>query len=178
MILNRISKKYYFIIAGITIAFLVSPIGQFYIASSLHGLGEFNLAYKLYKLSAGWGYAESNHYLGSMNLHGQGRPQNSQLAIKYFQEATKASYAGSAFSIAMIYLKGDSEVQRDNLRAYYWFKVYECLTGKDEIAFLYAIEKEDPTIKSKVKKYGISCAAINNGDGFSENTFMRWSQNF
>lgn len=84
--------------------------------------GDYAKAAVQYRVAAEQGVAVAQHNLGIMYDNGQGVPQDSKEAIKWWKLAAEQGYAEAQFNLGVIYERGDGAPQ-DFKKAIKWWKL-------------------------------------------------------
>ena len=134
-----------------------SGYAQYYIAAVLHEHGHFVTAHYFYQLAVHRGIKESYRYLGNMYLYGQGVEPNAQIAFDYFEKAVLKGDVYVSFGIASDFLEGRNGFERNPLKAYYWYKIAECQTGKSASSKTYWIKSQNPHLVKQIEQLGDPC---------------------
>jgi signal transduction histidine kinase len=130
---------------------------QYYLAAVLHEKGYFLTARYFYQLAIHREIKESYYFLGVIYLHGQGVEPNAQIALEYFEKAVISGYVHANFALAGHFLKGTNGFELNPLKAYYWYKVAECQTGRSTSLDLYWIKKRNPHLIKTIEQLGDPC---------------------
>jgi uncharacterized protein len=80
---------------------------------------DYETAYKLFAPLAEQADASAQYFLGQMNSHGRGVPQNKQEAVKWYRLAAEQRNAESQFHLGLAYDKGEG-VRQDSQEATKW----------------------------------------------------------
>ena len=75
-------------------------------ARILHKKGDYEEAYKFYKMSSEDGYSQSDYFLGFFYYGGKIVEKNYEKAFFYWQRAFENGVEEASYSLAMLYLKG------------------------------------------------------------------------
>mgnify|MGYP003572786777 CR=1 FL=1 len=135
----------------------VTGYAQYYIASLLHDEGYFLSARYFYQQAIFREIKESYYGLGVIYLHGQGVEPNAQLALENFEKAVKNGDVDTNFAIAWSFLEGTNGFEVNPLKAYYWYKVAECQTGRSTSLDTHWIKKRNPHLIETIERLGEPC---------------------
>ena len=135
----------------------VSGYAQYYIAAVLHDKGYFFTARYFYQLAIQREVKEAYHYLGVIYLYGQGVEPNAKIALTYFEKAVNNGDVEANFALANPFLKGTNGFELNPLKAYYWFKLAECQTGRSTSLDTHWIKKRNPHLVETIEQLGEPC---------------------
>jgi uncharacterized protein len=82
--------------------------------------GQFDQAFKLLAPVAEKGDRAAQYYVGHMYEKGEGRPVDTERAIKWYRRSAEAGYARAQFKLAAGYADGYGSVEKDHGKAREW----------------------------------------------------------
>jgi uncharacterized protein len=119
---------YAYLFRAITTTLLLAPIagaaveGPYDHALAAWRRGEYTTAYRLWRPIADEGDPDAQFYLGFMSEYGQGGPQNSMEAVKWYRKAADQQHAVAQFSLGVMYANGEG-VPRSDTEAAQWYRL-------------------------------------------------------
>jgi hypothetical protein len=113
--------------------------------------GDFAEAYCIMRPLAEYGDAEAQYNIGWMYMNGYGLRVNDQLALEWWQKASRQNFADASFSIGMLYSLGEGDVPQDPDKAIdYYVKALE-QGNEDAITVLQTMMlRNDSEIRSRM----------------------------
>lgn len=84
-------------------------------------IGDYGVALEAWLPLAKRGDAAAQHNLAVLYDHGQGVPEDDELALKWYRRAAENGHAASQYTLGLIYSKGHG-VQRDMREALDWYQ--------------------------------------------------------
>ena len=92
------------------------PVSMFETGESLDAEGNYEDAFKWFKMSAESGYAPAQNIVGTYYLQGLAVTKNVGIAVKWYEKATKQDYPEAQYNLGSLYETGVG-VQKSNEKA-------------------------------------------------------------
>lgn len=94
-----------------TLSYFLEGMGEYHFGSKREGgKADYSKAYQLFSQAADNGEDDAYYYLGMMNYHGEGTPQNREDALFWFNKAVEAGSNDAIGMIGRIYFE-DASIQ-------------------------------------------------------------------
>lgn len=113
--------------------------------------GDFAEAYCIMRPLAERGDADAQYNIGWMYMNGYGLRVNDELALEWWQKASRQGHSDASFSIGMLYSLGDGKIDKDSDKAIDNYLVAAADGHEDAIAILKSMMlRNDPSILKRL----------------------------